>query len=92
MNTKNSTKRQLCRLVEYLVFNLIYLKKSGSNCAENRVVSLSAEGLVEHQLISVPSDEVYCVADGGPDHAVVIHIDTQGWKFRRLTTSIEFKI
>ena len=48
LNTKNSTKRQLCcRLVEFLVFNSV------------------------HQLISVPSDEVYRVGDGGPDHAVV---------------------
>ena len=51
LNTKNSTKRQLCcRLVEFLVFNSIY------------------------QLISLPSDEVYRVGDGGPDHAVVLHI------------------
>ena len=51
MNTKNSTKRQLCcRLVEFLVFNSV------------------------HQLISVPSDEVYRVGDGGPDHAVVPHM------------------
>ena len=26
------------------------------------------------QLISLPSDEVYRVGDGGPDHAVVLHI------------------
>ena len=51
LNTKNSTKRQLCcRLVEFLVFNSI------------------------GQLISLPSDEVYRVGDGGPDHAVVLHI------------------
>ena len=51
LNTKNSTKRQLCcRLVEFLVFNSI------------------------GQLISLPSDEVYRVGDGGPDHAVVLQI------------------
>ena len=27
-----------------------------------------------HQLISFPSDEVYRVGDGGPDHAVVPHV------------------
>ena len=27
-----------------------------------------------HQLIRVPSDEVYRVGNGGPDHAVVPHI------------------
>ena len=54
LNTKNSTKRQLCcRLVEFLVFNSIY------------------------QLISLPSDEVYRVGDGGPDHAVVLHMCLQ---------------
>ena len=38
LNTKTSTKRQLCcRLVEFLVFNSIYLKKSGSACVRNRV-------------------------------------------------------
>ena len=47
---------------------------------------MSAEGRVEHQklsfwvfnsigqLISLPSDEVYRVGDGGPDHAVVLHV------------------
>ena len=35
---------------------------------------MSAEGRVEHQLISVPCDEVYRVRDGGPDHAVVPHM------------------
>ena len=51
LNTKNSTKRQLCcRLVEFLVFNSI------------------------GQLISLPSDEVHRVSDGGPDHAVVLQM------------------
>ena len=27
-----------------------------------------------HQLISIPSDEVYRVGDGGADHAVVLHM------------------
>ena len=54
LNTKNSTKRQLCcHLVEFLVFNSI------------------------GQLISLPSDEVYRVGDGDPDHAVVLHIGSQ---------------
>ena len=51
LNTKNSTKRQLCcRLVEFLVFNSI------------------------GQLISLPSNEVYRVGDGGPEHAVVLQM------------------
>ena len=38
LNTKNSTKRQLCcRLVEFLVFNSIYEKKCDSLNIEDRV-------------------------------------------------------
>ena len=41
LNTKNSTKRQLCCcLVEFLVFNSICLKISGSACVRNRVISV----------------------------------------------------
>ena len=39
LNTKNSSKRQLCcRLVEFLVFNSIHLKKSDTFNIEDRVV------------------------------------------------------
>ena len=31
------------------------------------------------QLISLPSDEVYRIGDGGPDHAVVLHIMRVTW-------------
>ena len=42
LKTKNSTKRQLCcRLVEFLVFNLIHWKKSDPASAENRVHGFS---------------------------------------------------
>ena len=51
LNTKNSTKWQLCcRLVEFMMINSI------------------------HKLISIPSDEVYRVCDGGPDYAVFLHM------------------
>ena len=37
LNTKNSTKRQLCcRLVEFMVFNSIHWKKSDSPKTSNR--------------------------------------------------------
>ena len=59
MNTKNSTKRQLCcRLAEFLVFNSI------------------------GRLIILPSDEVYRLDDGGPDHADVLHLKKSNGKER----------
>ena len=39
LNTKNSTKRRgKASFLEFLVFNSIFLKKSDSACAENRVI------------------------------------------------------
>ena len=62
MNTKNSTKRQLCCcFVEFLVFNSIHLKISVSSDAESRVQSPFGvqRKVYTWKLLSKSDDEIY---------------------------------
>ena len=45
-----------------------------------------------HQLISVPSDEVYFVGNGGPDHAVVLHMSLKVTRYTFELGLIKIKI